>query len=292
MKYNAEVISIEEVSENLRIFRIKPDFPVNSYEAGQYTTLGLDGSEARVPRAQKEELAEGMLNKVQKRAYSISSPVFKEDHDLVDHNELDYLEFYISLVPVGHKSYPPYLTPRLFMLKEGDRVNMGKKITGNYLLGDVDDKDTIIFISTGTGLAPHNPMLSKLLRDGHEGKIVIVECNRYSCEFGYSTQIEEIVESYPNVFHEVMITSEREDYYIQNLFSENVLEDKYDFKIEAKNTKVYLCGSPRMIGAPKLVDGKEVFDNKDGMVSLLQSKYGLKSNYENDEGQINFEKYW
>jgi hypothetical protein len=47
-----------------------------------------------------------------------------------------------------------------------------------------------------------------------------------------------------------------------------------------------------MIGAPKLVDGKEVFDNKDGMVSLLQSKYGLKSNYKNDEGQINFEKYW
>jgi ferredoxin--NADP+ reductase len=178
------------------------------------------------------------------------------------------------------------------MLEEGDRISIGKEITGNYLLGGVNNQDTIIFISTGTGLAPHNPMLSKLLRDGHEGKIIIVECNCYSCEFGYSEQIEEIVESYPNVFHEVMITSEREDYYIQNLFSENVLEDKYDFKIEAKNTKVYLCGSPRMIGAPKLVDGKEVFDNKDGMVSLLQSKYGLKSNYKNDEGQINFEKYW
>jgi ferredoxin--NADP+ reductase len=179
MKYNAEVISIEEVSENLRIFRIKPDFPINSYEAGQYTTLGLDGSEARVPRAQKEELAEGMFNKVQKRAYSISSPVFIEDHELVDHNKLDYLEFYISLVPVGHKSYPPYLTPRLFMLEEGDRISIGKEITGNYLLGGVNNQDTIIFISTGTGLAPHNPMLSKLLRDGHEGKIIIVELRMF-----------------------------------------------------------------------------------------------------------------
>jgi len=292
MKYNAEVVSVREVGEGLRIFKVKPDFSIDSWKAGQYSTLGLDGSEARVSGAQKEELAKVKLKKVQERAYSISSPIFEGDYELADHNELDYLEFYISLVKTGHKEYPPYLTPRLFMLGKGDRVRLGKEISGNYTLGNVDKFDNIILISTGTGLAPHNTMLSQLLRDGHEGKIIIVESNRYEYEFGYNDQLQEISESYSNVFHERMVTSEREDYYIENLFSDNVLEDKYDFKIKPEDTKVYLCGSPRMIGAPKVVNGKEVFADKSGMVFLLQSRYGLETNCEDDNGHINFEKYW
>jgi len=291
MKYNAKVVKVEKVSESLRIFRIQPDFAIDSFEAGQYTTLGLDGSEARVSGAQKEELPKGKLNRIQKRAYSISSPILKHDYELADHNELGYLEFYISLVKTGHKNYPPYLTPRLFMLEEGDRVSIGKEIEGNYVLGNIDKFDNIILISTGTGLAPHNAMLSQLLRDGHEGKIIIVDSNQYAYEFGYDEQLEELSESYPNVFHEKMVTSERKEYYIQNLFEDDVLENKYDFKINPDDTRVYLCGSPRMIGVPEVVNGKEVFTNTGGMVSLLQLKYGLKTNYK-DDGQINFEKYW
>ncbi len=289
MKYNAEVVSMERVSETLRIFRIKPDSPFDSFEAGQYTTLGLKGSAPRISGAQEERLSKGKLNKIQERAYSISSPIFKEDFELADHNELNYLEFYISLVKTGHREYPPYLTPRLFSLKEGDRVRVGKEISGNYVLGNVNKFDNMIFISTGTGLAPHNPMLAKLIRGGHEGKIIIVDSNQYSCEFGYDEQLEELSEANSNVFHEKMITSEREDYYVENLFTEDVIEGKYNFKISPSDTKVYLCGSPRMIGAPRVVGGKEVFIDKGGMVSLLQLKYGLKTNYK-DDGQINFEK--
>ncbi len=78
---------------------------------------------------------------------------------------------------------------------------------------------------------------------------------------------------------------------MQDLIKDNVLEDKYNFYIKESNAKIYLCGSPFMVGAPDLRNGKEIFPISNGIVCLLQSKYGLKSNYKGSKGQINFEKY-
>ena len=168
-KYNAEIIEITEVDKHLRIFKIKPDKPLIPFEAGQYTTLGLDGFSPRVLEAQSEVLEENKKKRIQKRAYSISSPIFDDKDSIIDHNELPYLEFYISLMLEGENSkYPPFLTPRLFMLKEGDRIDIGKKIVGHYNLGEVKPGDNVIFIATGTGQAPHNAMLAELLRHSRE----------------------------------------------------------------------------------------------------------------------------
>ncbi len=259
MKYNAEVVGIREVSKKLRIFKVKPDSPLGDYKAGQYTTLGLAGNEVRVPGAQKEELSKPMAKRIQERAYSISSPIFEEGYELANHNELDYLEFYISLVLTGKEDHSPYLTPRLFMLKEGDRIRIGENISGDCILEDVKKDDNVIFISTGTGLAPHTTMLAELLRNSHEGKIAVIESNGYADDFGYSDQMGEISEAYENVHYEQMITSERENYFMQDLFKDNVLEDKYNFDINESNAKIYLCGSPFMVGAPDLRNGKEIF---------------------------------
>ena len=59
---------------------------------------------------------------------------------------------------------PPALTPRLFMLKEGDRLFIGEKIAGHFTLDPVKPTDKVVFLSTGTGEAPHNYMLWELLR--------------------------------------------------------------------------------------------------------------------------------
>ena len=58
----------------------------------------------------------------------------------------------------------PALTPRLFALKEGDRIQLGERITGHYTLDLVKEGDAVVFLATGTGEAPHNYMLWELLR--------------------------------------------------------------------------------------------------------------------------------
>ena len=62
------------------------------------------------------------------------------------------------------------MTPRLFMLKEGDRVFMGEKIAGHFTLEPVKPTDNVIFLSTGTGEAPHNYMLWELLAQPSPGQ--------------------------------------------------------------------------------------------------------------------------
>ena len=71
------------------------------------------------------------------------------------------------------------MTPRLFMLREGDRLFLSEKIAGVYTLDPVQPDDTVIFLATGTGEAPHNYMLWELLRRGHPGRILSACCVRY-----------------------------------------------------------------------------------------------------------------
>ena len=97
----------------------------------------------------------------------------------------NWLEFYIVLVRKSDKAQPPGLTPRLFLLKEGDRLIMGEKITGHFTLDPVKPNDTVLFLSTGTGEAPHNYMLWELLRRGHQGRILSACCVRYRRDLGY-----------------------------------------------------------------------------------------------------------
>ncbi|MEZ6111441.1 MAG: hypothetical protein R3C99_10535 [Pirellulaceae bacterium] len=50
-----------DVTDSLRILRVRPDTAIGGYEAGQYTSLGLGYWEARVPEADMESLDERRL---------------------------------------------------------------------------------------------------------------------------------------------------------------------------------------------------------------------------------------
>src|SRR3954465_14012435 len=155
-RYNAPVLSLALLNPDLMVLRVKPDFPRHPHQAGQYCTLGLGYWEPRVEGGQPEALPPGDLTKVVRRAYSISCSIYSEPGRLMRLEENDWLGFYI--VPVREKpaGRGPALTPRLFALKEGDRVQLGERITGHYTLDPVKPGDTVIFLGTGTGEAPHN----------------------------------------------------------------------------------------------------------------------------------------
>jgi len=130
-RYNGTVMWLRKPNPELMLMRVRPDFPTPPHRAGQYCSLGLGNWEPRFPGAQAENLKPGDESKLVRRAYSISCSIVDDTGELIDRDKTGFLEFYITLVKEGSDpTKPPALTPRLFMLREGDRLNIGDKITG------------------------------------------------------------------------------------------------------------------------------------------------------------------
>jgi ferredoxin--NADP+ reductase len=235
------------------ILRVKPDFPRPTHQPGQYCTLGLGYWERRTEACQVETLAPGDGTKVVRRAYSISCSIYSEPGKLMRLEESDWLEFYIVLVRENPDGRCPALTPRLFALQEGDRLQIGERITGHYTLDPVKPNDTVIFLSTGTGEAPHNYMTWELLRRGHSGKIVNVCCVRYARDLGYLHTHEALMKQFPNYAYLSLTTREAgvtRKVYIQELITSGELEEHLGAPLDPGATHVFLCGNPKMIGVP------------------------------------------
>src|SRR5262245_52331650 len=121
-KYNATVVGLRRIHEDLIILRVRPDFPRPAPRPGQYTVRGMGFWEPRVPDGQDEVLAPGDEARLGRRSYSISCSILAEDGELLDIGRTDWLEFYVVLVRDTDTGKAPVLTPRLFLLGEGDRL--------------------------------------------------------------------------------------------------------------------------------------------------------------------------
>src|SRR3989338_6628697 len=119
--YNATLRELKEIQPGLWIFRIQPDAGIPKFKPGQYTTLGMGMWEGCVEGNAPETLRPGDEKKLLRRAYSMSHPVLNpKTGKLYTPREIDFVEFYITLVLVGGTTpTPPRLTPRLFTLKPG-----------------------------------------------------------------------------------------------------------------------------------------------------------------------------
>ena len=151
---------IEVTGPEVVIFKIAPkEGEVFVFKPGQYATLGLDIGDRFVARA-----------------YSIASSPYTRDE----------LELYINLIEQGE------FTPSLFALREGDEVYyMGPK--GIFTL-EKSDARRLLFIATGTGLAPYMSMLRTMHADQCAGKphgrtITLVHGVRYSSDLGYQDEL-------------------------------------------------------------------------------------------------------
>jgi len=222
-RYNATVVHLRKVHTDLMIVRIRPDFPLPAHKPGQYSTLALGYWEPRYPGCQEEEVPATDQAKLARRAYSISCSVLYDHGPLLDIDRTGWLEFYIVLVRESDKKAPPALTPRLFMLREGDRLYLGEKITGHYTVDPVKPGDTVLFLATGTGEAPHNYMLWDLLQRGHTGRILSACCVRYRRDLAYLPVHEELMRRYPSYTFLSLTTREADTVqnkvYIQDLIT-------------------------------------------------------------------------
>jgi ferredoxin--NADP+ reductase len=297
--YNATAVWLRKTHTDLMILRVRSDFPRPAHKPGQYTTLGLGSWEPRFPGCQEETLPPGDETKLARRAYSISCSVLDANGELEDIEHTDWLEFYIVLVRDSEKDKPPALTPRLFMLREGDRLFLGERITGHFTLDPVKPDDTVLFLATGTGEAPHNYMIWELLRRGHRGRILSACCVRYRRDLAYLAIHEQLMSRYPNYSYLSLTTREADTVqhkvYIQDLFNRGHLEERLGKPLDPERTHVYLCGNPKMIGVPtKDPDsGRRIFPPPTGVIEILEQR-GFQADQPQlkIKGNIHFEEYW
>jgi ferredoxin/flavodoxin---NADP+ reductase len=297
-RYNGTVVALRRCNPDLMILRVRPDFPIPPHQPGQYTTLGLGLWEPRFPGCQDEALGEGGERKVLRRAYSIGCPILADDGQLFDRDAVDWLEFYIVLVrDSGDPAHAPGLTPRLFMLREGDRLQIGERITGHFTLAGVGPSDSVLFLSTGTGEAPHNYMLWQLLRQSHRGRILAACCVRYRADLGYLDTHERLASSYPLYAYAALVTREGgAKVYVQDLITSGRAEELLGRPLDPATTHVFLCGNPNMIGVPVKdpATGARAYPQPVGVVEILETRYGFRADQPAAKvrGNVHFEEYW
>ncbi|MFO0801559.1 MAG: ferredoxin--NADP reductase [Gemmataceae bacterium] len=297
-RYNGTVTYLKKLHSDLMVLRVKPDFPRPPHKPGQYCSLGLGNWEARTEGCQVESLPEADRSKVVRRAYSISCSIIDENANLIDVASTDYLEFYIVLVRENADGRVPALTPRLFHLQQGDRVNIGEKITGMYTLDVVKPTDNVVFLGTGTGEAPHNYMLWDLLKRGHAGRVLSASCVRFSRDLGYLDTHKKLMGLFPNYKYLPLTTREAtitKKVYIQDVIAGGELEEHLGAKLDPQNTHVFLCGNPKMIGVPirDKDTGVKSYPAPTGVIEILESR-GFQADVSaiKFKGNIHFEEYW
>jgi ferredoxin/flavodoxin---NADP+ reductase len=294
--YNATLVDVAAVHEELRIFRVQPDWDVAA-EAGQYLALGLGNWERRVANVQPE--TDPLQNhKLIRRAYSISCPILDDSDHIRRIQDHRFLEFYITLIRQAKR--PPALTPRLFAMEVGARLFAEPHIVGHYTLEAVQADEPVVFFATGTGEAPHNAMLAELLHRGHRGRIVNAVCVRRRRDLGYHRVHRRLEKLFPHYRYLTLTTREpentdpqRPDFqgkrYLQDFVASGELEASAQLPLDPRHCHVFLCGSPDMIGLSR--PGQTSANSRPGMISVLEER-GFVQSGPLGPGRIRYERYW
>lgn len=263
-KYNATVVGKIQITPDLMVLRVDTDQPRETFEAGQYTVLGLYGSESRSPNSTPE--AEPVKDeKLIQRPYSIAS----------SKNQLRQLEFFISQVKSGQ------LTPRLFNLELGDRLYVSVRIVGVFTLADTPTGNNIVMIATGTGLAPYISFLRSYVVDRPESRMAVIHGAAKQWDLGYFSELTFLESSFDNFFYLPTLTEGEDTWrgyrlWIEDMLDEGILQEKTGIAINPAETHFFLCGNPRMVET----------------TSDWLRDYGYERHTRRNPGSIHVEEFW
>jgi ferredoxin--NADP+ reductase len=289
--YNAALTAVRRVTDTLAILRVRPDAGIPPYAAGQWIALGIGAWEPRLPGLPPEP-ATGLECELIRRPFSLSSPILAADASrlLAPGEEQDY-EFYVAL-PRDH-AIAAALPGRLFALMPGDRLWVDDAPRGRNTLVNVRDDDDVLLAATGTGEAPHNRMVWELLRRQHRGRIAAVVTTRLRSEQAYRDVHERLTRLFANYRYTAIATREpgAPGERLQDLFRSGALEALAGFRLDPQRARIFLCGNPEMIGAPRLEGGQRVYPKTPGMIELLERERGFRADDPAGGINVHFERY-
>jgi len=160
-----------------------------------------------------------------KKPYSIASPPYSENK----------IELCIKKVEGG------FVSNWFFSLKEGDKIEFfGPK--GAFRVKD-PIPDHLMFVATGTGIAPLRSQFEQLLHDGHQGQISFVFGNRYEDEIPYFEELKELAAKYPN-FNFLPTISRPKNWDGEKGYVQDLIRKKF---ADPTGIHVYICGLIPMV---------------------------------------------
>ena len=163
-----------------------------------------------------------------RRAYSIASePERKEKLSLV-----------IKLVQGGA------VTNWFWTLKQGDKFRVHGPF-GKFILPEPIDFD-IVFVATGTGIAPFRSMIRHMLPAGFRRTISLLFGSRYDGMIPYHQEFLEMAARYPNFRYVPTISRPGPDWKGETGYVQTKIEKLFP---RADGRRVYICGLNEMIQA-------------------------------------------
>ena len=216
--YNGRLSRWEEIADGLAIVGVQALEEPFPFQAGQYATLGLMGTEGKLVQ----------------RPMSISS----------SSDDLSEYEFFIRLVNAGG------FTPLLWEIGVGDPINI-KGPKGKFLLQD--DGRTCLFVASGTGLAPFISMLDTLRDRGETRDVVLLHGVSYAYDLAWRKELMDLEsEGIFPLRYVATVSRPREspDWDGSTGRVEAIVDALMTgLGLTPENTTVYLCGNPEMISA-------------------------------------------
>jgi len=206
-EFKSEILETINLSSDVKSIKIKrpKDF---DFKAGQYVSISFSLKETKL-----------------RKPYSIASSP----------NEKEFLE--ICIKRIGKVSN--YICD----LKKGDNVELFGP-AGTFVINEPFKQKDLIFIATGTGIGPFKSMISFLLENNFQNKIILIKGFRYEGGILYDKEFQELKNKYNNFeFYNVLSKPKNQNFenkgHVQNFL------DKYLAKNFSGN--IYLCGLSIMI---------------------------------------------
>ncbi len=198
------------VQETRHFKMVFPPGTVFDFDAGQFINIMIPETPA---------------HKTLKRPYSIASPPIWKG----------YLDLCWKRVKDG------IATNYFWTLKEGDKLQIQGPL-GRFTVRQ-PLPSTLVFVSTGTGIAPFRSMIHTLLDQKTTCQIWNIFGNRYDEDILYQEEFEALARKYPNL-HNVFTVSRPKTWKGETAYVQFLLK-KY---IQSpKDTHVYICGLTNMI---------------------------------------------
>jgi ferredoxin-NADP reductase/ferredoxin/truncated hemoglobin YjbI len=162
------------------------------------------------------------------RSYSLAS---------VPHDDY-YMELHIKRVPDGK------MTQWIFdELKDDDEIEFHGPIGDCHYIED-ENAPNLLFISTGTGVAPHLGIAKDALLSGYQGAIKLYHGAQKQHADYPKTYLEELTQKYPN-FSYVLCTNDEVDN--NDVVIGNPVEVALQQNKDISGWRVYLSGQPEMV---------------------------------------------
>lgn len=206
---NSKIVDRQDLTHDVFQLTLETDEPVE-FKAGQFITLKCDD---RMPPAF--------------RAYSIASaPEGKNT-----------LELCIKLVPNGRGT--------TWLNDQSIETEIPFLGPNGHFVNQTDKSKKILFVATGTGLAPFRSIVQDELNRGNTQEMKILFGVRHEKDIFYEDWLKETAENFDNFSYKITLSRPETTDWSGSKGRVTAALDNMDIDLE--NTEVYICGLNAMI---------------------------------------------